>query len=65
MALRVRRFGPAEPADAREKQRQMRFLLQRGFTAAQVRIALADSQGAEEMDLEDEPVDLEDDSPDD
>ena len=28
-------------------------------------IALADSQGTEEMDLEDEPVDLEDDSPDD
>ena len=30
-----------------------------------VRIALADSQGTEEMDLEDEPVDLEDDSTDD
>jgi regulatory protein len=61
-ALRLRRFGPAEPADARERQRQIRFLLQRGFTSAQVRAALADAAGGVEMDLDDEPIDLEDDA---
>ena len=38
--VRLRRFGPAAPADFREKARQMRFLQQRGFDHAQIRAAL-------------------------
>jgi regulatory protein len=37
--LRQRRFGPAPPADYKEKARQMRFLQYRGFTPDQVRAA--------------------------
>jgi regulatory protein len=38
--LRRRRFGEAAPADARERARQVRFLLQRGFAGDHVRHAL-------------------------
>ncbi len=65
VALRLRRFGAGEPADARERQRQIRFLLQRGFTAAQVRAALTDVGGSAEVDLDDQQVDLEGDETDD
>ncbi len=39
-ALRRRRFGDTPPADARERARQVRFLLQRGFAGDHVRHAL-------------------------
>ncbi len=38
---RAKRFGPAPPADIRERARQSRFLQQRGFSAEQIRRALA------------------------
>lgn len=38
---RAKRFGPARSGDFRESARQSRFLQQRGFTAEQVRKALA------------------------
>jgi regulatory protein len=34
--VRLKRFGPARPDNFRERSRQMRFLLQRGFTAEQI-----------------------------
>ncbi|MDH3560039.1 MAG: recombination regulator RecX [Gammaproteobacteria bacterium] len=34
--VRRKRFGPALPADFRERSRQMRFLQQRGFSAEQI-----------------------------
>jgi regulatory protein len=34
--VRLKKFGPAPPDDFRERSRQMRFLLQRGFTAEQI-----------------------------
>ena len=34
--VRLKRFGPARPDDFRERTRQMRFLMQRGFTAEQI-----------------------------
>jgi regulatory protein len=34
--VRLKRFGPARPDDFRERSRQMRFLMQRGFTAEQI-----------------------------
>lgn len=40
--VRAKRFGPAAPADFRERARQMRFLQYRGFTADQVRQAVGD-----------------------
>jgi SOS response regulatory protein OraA/RecX len=33
---RLKRFGPARPDTFRERNRQRRFLLQRGFTAEQI-----------------------------
>jgi regulatory protein len=33
---RLKRFGPAHPDTFKERNRQMRFLLQRGFTAEQI-----------------------------
>lgn len=41
--LRRRRFGAAAPADAKERTRQARFLLYRGFTLDHVRGALGRS----------------------
>jgi len=38
--VRVRRFGPARPADMKEKARQMRFLEYRGFGHDEIRFAL-------------------------
>jgi len=62
-ALRVRRFGAALPADARERARQVRFLLQRGFSGAHVRMALGPL--GDDVDLEDAAAgtDAADDSP--
>ena len=40
-ALRRKRFGDSPPADAREWQRQYRYLAGRGFTTEQIRHALA------------------------
>ena len=40
--VRVKKFGPALPADMKEKARQARFLQQRGFTHEQTRSALRD-----------------------
>jgi regulatory protein len=34
--VRLKRFGPIRPDNFRERSRQMRFLLQRGFTAEQI-----------------------------
>jgi regulatory protein len=34
--VRLKRFGPARPDDFRERSRQMRFLMHRGFTAEQI-----------------------------
>ena len=34
--VRHKRFGQARPDDFRERTRQMRFLMQRGFTAEQI-----------------------------
>jgi regulatory protein len=34
--VREKRFGTALPADFRERNRQMRFLQQRGFTPGQI-----------------------------
>lgn len=38
-AVRCKRFGPELPVDYRERARQMRFLLQRGFTSEQINAA--------------------------
>jgi regulatory protein len=38
--VRLKKFGPVRPDTPRERNRQMRFLLQRGFTAAQIAAAL-------------------------
>jgi regulatory protein len=34
--VRLKKFGPARPADFRERSRQMRFLQQRGFAGEQI-----------------------------
>jgi len=34
--VRLKRFGLQPPDDFRERSRQMRFLLQRGFTTEQI-----------------------------
>ena len=38
---KIKRFGPAAPADFKDRARQSRFLAQRGFTAEQTAKALA------------------------
>ena len=40
--VRAKRFGPARPADFKERARQARFLHQRGFSSEHVRRALDD-----------------------
>jgi len=50
--LRRRRFGAELPRDRKERARQVRFLLQRGFGGDHVRHAL-DARAGEELDLED------------
>ena len=59
--LRRRRFGAAPPTDARERARQARFLLYRGFTGEHLRAAFGAAVPEEEFDLEalegsDEPI---------
>ncbi len=58
VALRRRRFGAGAPADGKERARQVRFLMQRGFTGGQVRAALAAAGDDEDLDLSDAPVDF-------
>ncbi|MBS0393481.1 MAG: RecX family transcriptional regulator, partial [Proteobacteria bacterium] len=53
--LRRRRFGSGAPAGPAERARQVRFLLQRGFTGAQVRHALG-ARAVEDLDLDDPSV---------
>ncbi len=54
MALRQRRFGAAAPLNPKERARQVRFLLSRGFTGGHVRDAL----GAAGRDLDLDEADL-------
>jgi regulatory protein len=49
-AVRRKRFGPQAPHAPRERAKQARFLQYRGFSADQVRAALA--EGGEDMHLE-------------
>jgi regulatory protein len=42
-STRQRKFGSGQPADFREKARQMRFLQYRGFTREQIRSALGET----------------------
>ncbi len=58
-ALRRRRFGVEPPGTLEERARQSRFLLYRGFTSAQVRMAFV----VDRVDLED--LDLDADMPED
>jgi regulatory protein len=57
--LRRRRFGVEPPGTLEERARQSRFLLYRGFTPAQVRMAFV----VDRVDLED--LDLDADMPED
>ena len=57
LELKQRRFGRAAPKNQRERSRQVRFLLYRGYTLEHVRAAL----GGRGADLED--VDLEEPEP--
>jgi regulatory protein len=57
-ALRLRRFGREKATDAKERARQVRFLLQRGFTSAQVRSALAAAGDDDSWEIEDSSVDF-------
>ena len=53
LELRERRFGRAAPKDQRERSRQVRFLLYRGYTPEHVRVALGrDARDLEDVDLE-------------
>jgi regulatory protein len=45
---KIKRFGPAPPADLKDRARQSRFLAQRGFTAEQTTGALAAGDSDEE-----------------
>ena len=42
--VREKKFGAAQPADFRERSRQMRFLQQRGFTSEQISAAFNDDE---------------------
>jgi regulatory protein len=58
VALRHRRFGTDAPSDGKERARQVRFLMQRGFTGSQVRAALAAVGVDEDWEPMDEALDL-------
>jgi len=47
-ATRSRRFGDRPPESFQDRARQMRFLQSRGFTADQIKYALASSRGDDE-----------------
>jgi regulatory protein len=55
--LRRRRFGADPPKDARERARQIRFLLQRGFSGDHIRWALG-ARGGDELELDDTSHDV-------
>jgi regulatory protein len=62
--LRRRRFGAAPPADPKERTRQVRFLLYRGYSSDHVRAALgraAADLADEDLDVADEDLDASDD----
>ena len=44
LAARCKRFGPGRPEDIRERSRQARFLVQRGFEQDHIRFALDDNE---------------------
>jgi regulatory protein len=46
-AVREKRFGNGQPADFRERSRQMRFLQQRGFSSEQIRGVFRDGDSDE------------------
>ena len=48
---RRRRFGVEPPRDPKERARQVRFLIQRGFTGDHIRQALG-ARGADDLDLD-------------
>lgn len=54
--LRRRRFGAGAPADAAARNKQVRFLLYRGFTGDQVRAALKAAGDDLEEDLDPDPA---------
>jgi len=54
--LRQRRFGAEQPRDPRERARQVRFLLQRGFSGEHVRRAL-DARLGDDLDLDEAGAD--------
>lgn len=54
--LRRRRFGADPPKDAKERARQIRFLLQRGFSGDHVRRAL-DARAGDDLELDDAACD--------
>ncbi len=64
-ALRRRRFGAGAPDDAKERNRQVRFLLYRGFTGDHIRSALGRAGTELEDDLEAGDGDLGSPGPDD
>jgi regulatory protein len=55
--LRRRRFGAGPPKDAAERARQIRFLLQRGFSGDHIRFALG-VRGGDEPELDDTSHDV-------
>jgi regulatory protein len=59
VALRLRRFGREAPESPKERARQVRFLLQRGFASTQVRAALAAAGADDDLELDDAVVDFE------
>jgi regulatory protein len=52
IALRVRRFGPQAPADLKERARQVRLLLSRGFSGGHVRDAMGAAGRHLDVDLD-------------
>ena len=44
LAVRQKRFGPERPQDIRERSRQSRFLVQRGFEQDHIRFALDNNE---------------------
>jgi regulatory protein len=57
--LRRRRFGTGPPQDATERARQIRFLLQRGFSGDHIRSALG-VRGGDDLGLDDTDHDVDD-----
>jgi regulatory protein len=54
--LRHRRFGPQAPTNLKERARQVRFLLSRGFSGSHVRDALGEAGRDVDLDLDEADV---------